>query len=142
MLLVVTTGVVVVTLVVQGSTLAPLVRRLGVTTPFADAAADIVRAEHALAVAALNQLEDAADAVGAARPVVDAVRRELQSQADSSRPDEPSTPPDGAAQALRRELLATQSAELTRLRVAGEISADTFRRLQRRLDIDHTRLRE
>ena len=37
MLLVVATGVVVVTLVVQGTTLAPLVRRLGVTTTSGDA---------------------------------------------------------------------------------------------------------
>lgn len=140
MLLVLATGVVVVTLVVQGTTLAPLVRRLGVTTSDDDAVEDVRRAEHALAIAALDRLDAAADSSQAPSATVDAVRARLQAQASANREDRAAPADASASNELRAEVLAAQAEELARLRMTGEISAATFRQVQRRLDIEQTRL--
>ena len=144
MLLVVATGVVVVTLVVQGTTLAPLVRRLGVTTTSHDADAELARATFSLAVAGLNHLDAAADSLQVPPSVVERLRTQLQHEADTTRRrlsgDEHQA--HGLSTALRSAILDVQAEELARLRVAGEISADTFRQVQRRLDTEHLRLRD
>jgi CPA1 family monovalent cation:H+ antiporter len=146
MLLVVATGVVVITLVVQGSTLAPLVRRLGVMTSDDDEASELLRARHALAVAALDHLDALASAEEAPGPAVDRIRAELQQQADLTRrtldaaEDGDAATGAGPVTPLRTRLLDVQAEELARLRLAGEISADVFRHVQRQLDIEHSRL--
>ena len=145
MLLVAATAVVVITLVVQGTTLAPLVRRLGVSTAPAEAADEVRRARHALAIAELDQLDRLAESVEADDAVTERLRRELQEQATATRATDDGTPKPvqpGAAVALRRELLDIAAEELGRLRVGGEISAETFREVQRQLDIEHSRLRD
>lgn len=140
LLLVVATATTVLTLVVQGLTLAPLTRRLGVLDDPAEQDRQLDRARHALAVAALGALEAAADAEGATQPTVDRLRRDLQEQADRTRArlDHPN-PRSGAAggyRRLRRRLLRVESAELLRLRDAGEIGEEVRRRLQRQLDLE------
>ena len=144
MLLVVATGVVVVTLVVQGTTLAPLVRSLGVTTTSRDAHEEVARATFSLAVAALNHLDASADSMQAPTPVVERLRAQLQHEAETSRVQlaEDAHPAHASSAALRGAILDVQAEELARLRVAGEISADTFRLMQRRLDTEHLRLRD
>ena len=141
MLLVAATGVVVITLVVQGTTLAPLVRRLGVLTNEADRDAELARTTYALAVAALDHLDSRADALDVPSGVVDGVRTELQRTAETSRrrleSDRPVTHTHAAP--LRSALLDVQAEELARLRAAGEISAETFRHVQQRLDREHSR---
>lgn len=139
MLLVAATAVVVVTLVVQGTTLAPLVRRLGVSTPPAALREELQRAERALALAALDSVDRLAESVDADDEAADSVRAELRRRAESAREPVGHGSPDALKQ-LRRELLDVEAAELARLRVAGEISAATFQQLQRRLDIEHSRL--
>lgn len=141
MLLVTATGVVVITLVVQGTTLAPLVRRLGVTTTSTDLANELVLARHALAIAALDRLDGLADNVEAPRSTVDRIRAELQEQIDANRyVVETDEPPNGdSAATLRSSVLEVQAEELARLRLAGDISAAAFRHVQRQLDIEHTR---
>jgi CPA1 family monovalent cation:H+ antiporter len=142
MLLVVATGVVVITLVVQGTTLGPLVRRLGVTTTTADTTAELSRAHYALAVAALDHLEGVAQSVQAGDAAVDQVRSQLQRQVESSRQHLEQSAPEVHTHAspLRARLLDVQAEELARLRTTGEISAATFRHVQRQLDIEHARL--
>ena len=144
MLLVVATGVVVVTLVVQGTTLGPLVRRLGVMTAPADEAAERLRAQYAMAIAALDHLEAVADSVEAPEAAVQQLRAELQQQAEASgqRLDQPGQADTGRSAVLRSGVLDVQAEELARLRTAGEISAATFRELQRQLDLGHARLSE
>jgi Na+/H+ antiporter len=142
MLLVAATGVVVITLVVQGTTLAPLVRRLGVTTASGDAERELRHARHALAIAALDRLDALADTFEAPPATVDRMRTELQRQAEMTREvDEPGDVParDGVVP-LRSSVLEVQAQELARLRLAGEISAATFQHVQRQLDIEHARL--
>jgi CPA1 family monovalent cation:H+ antiporter len=141
MLLVAATGVVVITLVVQGTTLAPLVRRLGVVTADADRDAELARTTYALAVAALDHLESRADSLDVPSDVVDGVRAELQRTADTSRRRLESDRPAAHTHAapLRTALLDVQAEELARLRAAGEISAETFRHVQQRLDKEHSR---
>ena len=146
MLLVVATGVVVITLVVQGSTLAPLVRRLGVLTTEDAVNDEMVRARHALAIAGLDHLDALASSEEAPGQVVDQLRLELQQQAETTRHylETPRAEHDGASRVapLRSRLLDVQAEELARLRLAVEISADVFRQMQRHLDIEHARLRE
>jgi CPA1 family monovalent cation:H+ antiporter len=142
LLLVVATGVVVITLVVQGTTLAPLVRRLGVVTASTDSADELRRARHALALAALQQLDAVAESEEAPRQLVERVRQELRHDAESTRGHEPEHAAGSSSSgvALRGHLLDIQAEELARLRLAGEISADTFRQVQHQLDIEHARL--
>lgn len=142
-LLVVATGVIVVTLVVQGLTLAPLVRRLGVTRdPDVDADEE-AHARHRIAVAALTRLEELVD-LEAAPPVVAArLRAGLENRVSLTAPHrdaqvKPSTA--GDYRRLRLDLLAVEGAELLRLGEQGEISEPVRRRLQRRLDLEEAGL--
>ena len=139
MLLVVATGVVVITLVVQGTTLAPLVRRLGVSVEAADTEAELARTTFALAVAGLDRLDAAADSLQVPPLLVDQLRTKLQHDADLSRRRLDEGLPAGQAGAapLRHAILDAQAEELARLRAVGEISAETFRQMQRRLDAEH-----
>ena len=139
MLLVVATGVVVITLVIQGTTLAPLVRSLGVVTRPADSDAELARTTFALAVAGLDHLDAAAESLQVPTPLVDRLRAKLQHDADvtRSRLDDASPAAHVDAAPLRRAVLDAQAEELARLRAAGEISAETFRQMQRRLDAEH-----
>jgi CPA1 family monovalent cation:H+ antiporter len=143
LILVVATGVVVVTLVVQGTTLAPLVRRLGVATPASDLTTEVLHARHELALAAIDQLDALSASVGAPASEVDRLRTELQQQADTTQAHLADDGADsGAAARLRARVLAVQAEELARLRVSGRVSADGFRHVQRQLDLEQARLRE
>jgi hypothetical protein len=77
---------------------------------------------------------------------VDRIRAELQQQADLTRrtldaaQDGDAATGAGPVTPLRTRLLDVQAEELARLRLAGEISADVFRHVQRQLDIEHSRL--
>jgi CPA1 family monovalent cation:H+ antiporter len=143
MLLVVATGVVVITLVVQGTTLAPLVRRLGVTTSPADEDAELTRAGFALAVAGLNHLDGVADALQVPSSMVEQLRTQLQHEAELTRRlDDRASTGRGHAALLRSAILDVQAEELAKLRAAGEISAETFRKVQRRLDTEHLQLND
>src|SRR5205085_7401629 len=145
LLLVVATGVVVITLVAQGTTLAPLVRRLGVSGDPRQQMAQRERARYALATAALSRLDDLAATSEASGDVVDRLRGELQDRIDSARHTlsaEPGVSTRGPSyDELRRRLLDAEADELARLRSGGEIGADVFRDLQRLLDLEAARLR-
>src|SRR5829696_9414328 len=133
LLLVLATSCIVLTLVVQGFTLQPLVHRLGVTDDPARVEREEALARHAAATAARTRLEElrAAQEVSAAATDrllhaldrrVDSTRRRLDQAPDpasepASEPAKASEPTAGSGgyRRLRRDLLAVETAELLRL---------------------------
>jgi CPA1 family monovalent cation:H+ antiporter len=147
LVLLLATAVIVITLVVQGFTLAPLVRWAGIALAPADVRHEDTVARLHTARAGLAHLEQLADLELASDVVLEQLRVRLQSRIDrleaDGEPDETSTLSQSAAASylrLRRELLAVQSGELTRLYEAGTISDATRRRLQRALDLEEASL--
>ena len=134
LVLLLTTAVIVITLVAQGSTLGPLVRRSGVAVPPGQARSEEAAARAAMSRAALAYLDEV-DRLDAAPSVAVAQLRQML----TARPADT----DGAGpvlRQLRRDVIAIEAAELTRLYEDGVISADTRRQLQRRLDLEETSL--
>ena len=154
LLLVLTISCILITLVVQGLTLGPLVDRLGVTEDPARRIRDELIAREATALAALSRLEELTELWSVPRDVVIRLRTELehrvmqsqqrlaaydasiQSAGDTTR----HRLDDETYRAVRRDLLAAESSTLRRLRDDGQISEATRRRLQRSLDIQEAAL--
>jgi CPA1 family monovalent cation:H+ antiporter len=133
LVLVLTTAVVVFTLVLQGFTLAPVVRRSGIALEPTSTAREEANARDSLARAALTQLEQ--------------LRRGLQARVDHARSemDEAVDPADSTAttyRAMRRALIEAEAAELQRLYDEHRISDTTRRRIQRALDQEDVGLGE
>ena len=145
LILVIATAVIVISLVVQGLTLEPLVRRAGIARPDAARHEETV-ARLRLAEASLARLDELAAGECAADDVIDRARARLEARVgytrariDGSRAPEP----DGLTdRQLRRDLNAAENAELARLYDDGTISQATRERLQRGLDLEATRLSE
>jgi CPA1 family monovalent cation:H+ antiporter len=137
--LLLTTAVIVTTLVVQGFTLGPLVRRSGIAVPAEDTRSEEAGARMAMSRRALAHLDEV-EALDAAPPVViTQLRRSLQSRHDEA----DGTGEDAAGPALRqlrRDLIAVEAEELTRLYREGTIGAGVRRQLQRRLDLEEASL--
>jgi monovalent cation/hydrogen antiporter len=146
LVLAVATAVIVVSLIVQGLTLEPLVRRAGIARPGGDAHHEETVARLRLAEAALARLDELAAGEAAADDVIDRARASLQvrigrtrAQIDGSQAAEP----DGLTdRELRRDLNAAEHAELARLYDDGTISQATRQQLQRSLDLEAARLGE
>ncbi len=143
LLLVLTAAVIVVSLIVQGLTLEPLARFAGIARQAA-ARHEETLAQIRLAEASLARLDELAADKMAPDPVIDRVRDSLQTRIETSR-----TRMDGRGdrgpdllteRAVRRDLLATENAELARLSADGTISETTRQRLQRSLDLEAARL--
>jgi len=144
LVLLLTTAVIVLTLVVQGFTLAPLVRRAGIALNVDD-----VRAEHAtarlqLANAVLSHLDHLTDTQAAPDSVIETLRTSWQDRIQQIPEHRDSEPPYTASiyRQLRRDLLDVENAELDRLYHDGTISDVTRRRIQRSLDLEHAGLGE
>jgi monovalent cation/hydrogen antiporter len=133
-----TTAVIVISLVVQGFTLAPLVRRSGVAMSGADVRDEVMRARLRLAQAALGHLEQVANAGAAPDVLIEQLRRSWQARIDRL-DTEPATPTDSLAAAyrtLRRDLLEVERTELAHLFRSGAITDATRRSIQRTLDLE------
>jgi Na+/H+ antiporter len=156
LLLVLATAVIVISLVVQGFTLAPLVRRAGLAVPPADTHDEYLRARLRIAEAGAAHVEQLAEMEVVAPVVIDRVRRSLNTRLEMARDRAaeafrsgdaeaglvPVAEPNGVADAyrrVRRELLAVQSEELDRLYAQGAITDATRRRIQRQLDLEDAR---
>jgi CPA1 family monovalent cation:H+ antiporter len=143
LILVLATAVIVISLVAQGLTLEPLVRRAGIARPDA-ARHEQTMARLRLAEAALARLDELAAGDCADDDVIDRARASLharigqtRARIDGSRAPEP----DGLTdRELRRDLNAAENAELARLYDNGTISQATRQQLQRGLDLEATRL--
>jgi CPA1 family monovalent cation:H+ antiporter len=139
--LLLTTAVIVVTLTVQGFTLAPLVRRTGVALTAADTTDEDLRAQSAIIQAAMDHLADLTDSETAPEHVVSRIRRELDRRLEHAQADgDPSDLTTDTYWRLRRDLIAVESDELTRLYNDGLISDVTRRRVQHTLDLEDATL--
>jgi monovalent cation/hydrogen antiporter len=145
LVLVLAAAAIVISLIVQGFTLEPLARLAGFG-PRAGPTHEETIARLRLAQAGLARLDELAEAGAAPDEVIDRLRTGLQARIGTTRArlDES---PDAAGTALterelRGDLVAAETAELSRLYDGGIISAATRRRLQRGLDLEITRLTE
>jgi len=148
LVLVIAITAIVISLIVQGLTLGPLVRLAGIARP-GDAREEDAAARLRLAEAALARLEELADeaGTGGCRADDDAIGRtraslrarvgRARARAEGSRAAEPGGLTD---RDLRRAINAAEHAELARLYDDGTITAATRQRLQRSLDLEATRL--
>jgi CPA1 family monovalent cation:H+ antiporter len=135
--------VVLVTLLGQGVTFGPLLRRLGLRASAGDAARVRNRARAAAVDAALDRLEGMAEDEDIPESVLAAIRGNLQSRAQRYRDrisylDASSgplrSPAYEAAVRARRTVIDAQHEELLRWRDAGRLPESSLRVLQRELD--------
>jgi CPA1 family monovalent cation:H+ antiporter len=137
--------VVVVTLVGQGVTFAPIVRALGVRADPADAASLRNEARAASVQAALSRLDQIAADGDAPGDTLSGLRASLDHRARRYRTllDGPETPEDAEAPAspaydaalqARRAVIDAQREELLRWRDAGHLPETSLRILERELD--------
>jgi monovalent cation/hydrogen antiporter len=141
----VTFGVILATLVLQGLTLPWLIRRLGVQRDDSEAQEEL-RGRLRATDAALARLEELAgegwtrdDTVERMRGLYQFRRRRLKARAGYLA-DDGAQDRSLAYQRLVRELLEAQRREIVRLRNRGEISNEVMHRIERDLDLEDSRL--
>lgn len=142
LLLVVATGAVVISLVVQGTTLEPLVRRAGLAGEQRTHAEQVRRARYATLSAALSALPQVAHGSVTPGGAADRLREDLEWQLDNLQAAMSSPEPAQDIEEyrrLRRRLLEVEGEELARLRAAGEVDAETYRTVLRHIDLEHAR---
>ncbi|HTQ76953.1 MAG TPA: Na+/H+ antiporter [Burkholderiales bacterium] len=129
--------VIAVTLVVQGLTLAPLIRGLRIGTD-PGAQAEHARARQALGAAALAAIDAFAAREPLPRDLVARVRAEFADRMHAAAPDgEHST--FGFGRELRLAAVRAERQELIRIWRAGEISDDVLHHLEEELDYEEQR---
>lgn len=144
LVLLLTTAVIVITLVVQGFTLAPLVRRAGIALAPADVRQEHTAARLRLARAGLSHLDYVEETEAAPESVIEDLRHSWHDRIKKLQDNgaEDTSPTSSPYAQLRRDLLAVESAELDRLYQEGAVSDATRRQIQRALDLEHTGLSE
>ncbi|MEV7319497.1 Na+/H+ antiporter [Streptomyces sp. NPDC093970] len=143
LVLVLTTSVVVVTLVVQGFSLASVVRRSGIALEPDHTEREEATARCRLADAGIRRLDELSELEAVPEVVVDRLRRGLNARLDDAHDrltDSTAESADLVYRQLRRDLIAVEAAELRRLYDEHTISDTTRRRLQRSLDLEEARL--
>lgn len=134
----VTFGVIFCTLVLQGFSLSPLVKKLGLHEDGTEANEErLVRV--AMANAALQSLRELAKAEEVPESVVEKLRDEYEHRRRAAKLTHRRQPKGGfdasAYRALRRRLQEAERAELLRLADAGKIGGDVMRHVQRQQDL-------
>jgi Na+/H+ antiporter len=134
----VTFGVIFMTLVVQGFSLAPIVRRLGLNEDEAEANEErLVRV--AMADAALEQLSEIAREEKVPAELTAKMRAEYQHRrrvAEQTHVPQPKRGFDAAGyRALRRRMQEAEREEMLRLAESGKIGGDVMRHVQRQQDL-------
>ena len=146
LVLVLAAGVIVLSLVVQGLTLEPLVRRAGIAAPAGAARHEATLARLRITGAGLAWLERLAADAAVPDKTIERLRRNLQARTQALEDDAGHQAAGGTgpgAQAylrLRHGLLAAQRDELTRMHADGEIGEATRRRIQHQLDLEEAGL--
>ncbi len=139
--------VTVATLLLHGTTLPWLIRRLGVVgeESRADALAE-AQAQHEAGRAAVARLDElVADGVAEPR-AVEKLRRMTQQRANSSwerlgrDPAELGEGPGATYRRLRREMVATERDTFVRIRDEGRLDDEVLRRVLRELDLEEAML--
>jgi CPA1 family monovalent cation:H+ antiporter len=136
---------VIVTLVGQGLTLSPLIRRLDVGAEEEEGERAEAAARVAAAHAALARLEEQAEGGQVPERVVAQLRERYELRIRALAGEDGAGPGAAGAEAyrdLRRDLLDAERETVERLRAEGEISLATMRRLERELDLEASRLGE
>jgi CPA1 family monovalent cation:H+ antiporter len=137
---VIATAVIVISLVVQGFTLAPLVALTDVAVAPADEHAEFIRVRLRLAETALDYIDSQIDLDTVAPVVADRVRQSLRARVDLAREASTATDPlEAGYRNVRRAVVLVQRAELERLHAEGSVSESTRRRIQRQLDLEDAR---
>jgi CPA1 family monovalent cation:H+ antiporter len=131
--------VIVLSLIVQGFTLAPLVRLTGLAVPAGQEAAQLARVRLRLANAGLDYVESRLDSESVPPVVAERVRRSLQVRAELAEQSATADGVDDHYRDLRRAVVAVQRAELGRLHATGQASEQVRRRLERQLDLEDAR---
>ncbi len=135
----VTFGVIFVTLVLQGLTLAPLVRRLGLQGGDDAEAREERLARVAMADAALAALRRAEHDDDVPRQIAAKMRAEYEQRRRAAErthmPEQQDRVGAAAYVALRRRLQGAERAELLRLAESGKIGGDVMRHVQRQQDL-------
>jgi CPA1 family monovalent cation:H+ antiporter len=143
LVLVLAVVVIAISLIVQGFTLSALVGRSGLALPGSRVIDEAKAARQQVARAAMLYLDELADSEAVAPHLIERVRQHLQTRVDLA---DPAASDEGAAAsaytALRREVVAVQSAELSRMYDDHRISDAAFHHLQRQLDLEDARLHE
>lgn len=134
LVLVLTTAVVVVTLVVQGLTLAPIVNRSGLALEPEHTAREEVGARDILNKAALAYVDHLAELETQPELVIHRVRDGLDARLDHTTESPDGSTLDATYRELRRAVIGVQNAELRRLYDEHQISDATRRSLQYDLD--------
>ena len=138
-ILIITLGVILVTLVIQGLTLAPLIRKLHFSH---DPAPDIEQ-QHARREAlrnGLERLEDLANEPWVPGEEVALLRGEYRRRSEADRGGTPGQGRSDASNRLRAELLRAERRAVVRLRDEGAISDQVLYELERELDVEAIRL--
>ena len=135
-------AVIVLTLLLQGTTLPALARRLGVRedTSAEDALAE-AGVQHAASRAALQRLEETAD--GAPASVVDRLRAIADSRANNAWErlgSQDQETPSAAYGRLRREMIGAERHVFKVARNEGRIPEEVLTRAQRELDLEEAQL--
>jgi Na+/H+ antiporter len=135
-------AIIVLTLLVQGTTLPALARRLGVKedTSTQDALAEAA-VQHAASRAALQRLEETAD--GAPPSVVDRLRALADSRANNAWErlgSQAQETPSAAYGRLRREMITAERHVFKTARNDGRIPEEVLTRAQRELDLEESQL--
>jgi CPA1 family monovalent cation:H+ antiporter len=133
-----TFGVIFMTLVVQGLSLAPLVRKLGLEEDGSVAKEERL-ARITMADAALESLKEISKSEKVPPDVVEKLREEYRHRrlaAEQTHAPQKRSGFDAAAyRALRRRLQEAERAELLRLAEAGKIGGDVMQHVQREQDL-------
>jgi CPA1 family monovalent cation:H+ antiporter len=146
LLIFLTFAVIFVTLVLQGLTLPPLIRALGVQDDGTDEEREELKARLYATKAALARLDELAaeewtrdDTIERMRALYDYRKRRLAARAGKI-DDDGFEDRSAAYQTIVREVLEAQRAEVVRLRNQGTISNDVMHRIERELDLEDERL--
>jgi CPA1 family monovalent cation:H+ antiporter len=146
LLIFITFVVIFVTLVLQGLTLPPLIRWLGVQDDGTEEEHEELKARLYATKAALARIDELAgeewtrdDTIERMRGAYEYRKRRLAARAGKIE-DEGFEDRSVAYQALVREILEAQRAAVVRLRNEGTISNDMMHRIERELDLEDERL--
>ena len=144
LLLVLAVTVIVISLIVQGLTLEPLVRRTAVAQPAASTQQEETAARLRLAEAGITRLDELAASEDVLDVEIDRMRRALNARVRQARARLHQAGDDAqggrSGRDIHRDVIAAENAELASLYAAGTISAATRQRLQHGLDLELARL--
>jgi CPA1 family monovalent cation:H+ antiporter len=141
-----TYAVILATLVVQGLTLGPLIRLLGIPGDHLDEREEVLARLRA-AEAAVDRLDDLAaeewvrpDTAERTRGLLDFRRRRFAARLDGGGEDVVIDERSGRYQRLMHEIIAAERQAILDLRNRGEITDEVMRRVERDLDLEEARL--